>query len=766
MLSFESWTFALIGSIAALAPLTIHRVARRRHRVLGWAAMELLQRALKRGRRRVELRDALLLVLRTLAVLLFAFAMARPFRSRGPAGAASDQAVHAVILIDNSLSMGYRTLQGTLLETAKAKARDAVERLPRGSRVSVLPLCGAAEPGPVRGFRSLEDAVNAIESIGLADRAPSLARALDLAIAGLSPEDAPLARRALLLSDQQQGLWPAESLSERLDKLPPLEVIQVRAAGASAVDPAENTWVSDFRIAGGFAEPDSDQGAAAATATATVTFIAEIRRRGSGPRLGIEALLSVNGAAVASRLVDLHPDRPEELRFTCRLELPAAGAGRTLAAASLELSPDRLPQDDRRFLVFPILWTLPVGFVDAAGTSDDRLGSRVGETFHLRKLLGPRTALHCRLDELDRRVLQGLRLLVLAGIRSPDAAAGPIRDFVERGGQLVIAAGADFDPRAWSDGAWLDGAGILPAPLEENRIGSPAGAAGAAAAPLRLDPASLDPQIFSGDGLEAGDLAALCAQAYFFAAVACGRPEDRLELAPPPRALAGFAGGLPFIVERRIGSGRTVFIASGVYSDWNNLTRTSAVLLVDRLLRDALRRALPERTIAAADRATLPIDTAERHLRFALRRPSGAVEPLAVEALDAERLGVSIRGLNERGIYSIDAGVPDGAGAGAAGGAWSVALAVNGPEVESAPVYSRDDAIRARPDAGRLVFLDADSTTPSADLAGEGQGLWKWLMSGALLCLLLELVVLRALSGGRAAPAPAWRAQPRGGIAP
>jgi len=37
---------------------------------------------------------------------------------------------------------------------------------------------------------------------------------------------------------------------------------------------------------------------------------------------------------------------------------------------------------------------------------------------------------------------------------------------VAQGGRLLLAAGADFDPAAWTAAAWLDGAGILPAPLD------------------------------------------------------------------------------------------------------------------------------------------------------------------------------------------------------------------------------------------------------------------------------------------------------------
>src|SRR6185369_6577640 len=66
---------------------------------------------------------------------------------------------------------------------------------------------------------------------------------------------------------------------------------------------------------------------------------------------------------------------------------------------------------------------------------------------------------------------ESARLVVIAGVADPGPAVPLLRDFVRQGGQLFIAAGGDFDPAAWTRSAWLDGAGILPAPLAEQAFG-------------------------------------------------------------------------------------------------------------------------------------------------------------------------------------------------------------------------------------------------------------------------------------------------------
>ena len=71
--------FAAAGAVAAAGPIVIHLLNRRRFRVISWAAMDFLREAVKRNRRILKLRDILLLILRTAAVLLFGLALARPY---------------------------------------------------------------------------------------------------------------------------------------------------------------------------------------------------------------------------------------------------------------------------------------------------------------------------------------------------------------------------------------------------------------------------------------------------------------------------------------------------------------------------------------------------------------------------------------------------------------------------------------------------------------------------------------------------------------
>lgn len=114
------------GAAAMAAPILIHLLARRRFRIIRWAAMEFLLDAERQNRRRVRMEEWILLALRCLAVLLIGTALARPFlRPAGLALFGGSKRSERVFLVDDSFSMAYEGESGTPFEQAKR----AVERL-------------------------------------------------------------------------------------------------------------------------------------------------------------------------------------------------------------------------------------------------------------------------------------------------------------------------------------------------------------------------------------------------------------------------------------------------------------------------------------------------------------------------------------------------------------------------------------------------------------------------------------------------------------
>ncbi|MBM4021231.1 MAG: VWA domain-containing protein [Planctomycetes bacterium] len=826
MLAFPpgSLPLALAGLAAAAAPIVIHILNRQRFRVLDWAAMDFLLEAASRSRSLLQLRDVLLLLLRTAAVVLFGLAIARPFLASG-AGAAGGGPVHAIVVLDNSLSMGREKLGGdkTLLDDARARAQQFIERLPPGSRTSVIPLCGPAGTFSFDGRRSAEDTKEALDSITVVDRPGSAAAAVDLAArAAQLAADLP-DKRVVFIGDQQSVTWPAGAGSllakeagaggEGL-KFDGMQVVQV------AADSVDNTWVESLRVEDGVADLN-----------APAIFTAVIRHEGAAPRSGVRVSLAVDGDQVAGSTIDLEPGQTREVSFTHEFHAVPAEGRPGFAPATVTLPPDRVPGDDTRSVVAPVLASVPVVFVDQTGAGEEnpRL-NRFGETRHLRRLLAPLVAgeelrrnlvqvRHLKIDALDREALADVRLVVVAGVPEPGPAVTLLREFVAQGGRLVIAAGADFDPAAWNATGWLEGRGILPVPLA-GPIGQLPESATGDIKPFFLDWKTMkDEPLFRLPGTPEEELADLYESPVFFQAVACeadaakvaqiaaadvawaaeeqaersrltaevarlsdlesrGRatPTDRealrqaredLEAVAPtwlswaaaseseaapkpqgPRVLAAFDNGLPFLVSRQIGRGEVVCVTSGLFSPWNTLPKTNAILLFDRLLRSLLATTLPDLNVATADQFTIPLGSADRRADIRLVRPGERQESLAVEALGGDAYGVTIRDMTARGVYTIVASKADLADRERRDMVlWDRPWAANGEPRESEPGVLNAASFAAKTDdsdAFRWVERDAPISIDGASVSGQGS--WWWLLLAAIGCLVAENALLARMN--------------------
>ena len=216
----------MAGAIAAAGPLVIHLLNRRRFRTVKWAAMDFLREAVQRNRRILEIRDLLLLALRTLAVLLFGLALARPFFSNSAGSLEDRQPLHAILMLDNSRSMSYESLGGSLLDRAKLQARQYLEKLPAGSRATIIPGCGHSAAISHEPYANLEAAAEAIGKIEIDDRPLSQLRVVN--VAQEAQQTLPgLAKRLVFWGDQQRQNWRGLDTPEAFHALPAMQLVNI-----------------------------------------------------------------------------------------------------------------------------------------------------------------------------------------------------------------------------------------------------------------------------------------------------------------------------------------------------------------------------------------------------------------------------------------------------------------------------------------------------------------------------------------------------------
>jgi len=885
MPKFYEGAFALAGLIAASGPVIIHLLNRRRYRVVSWAAMDFLRQAMQRNRKAVQLRDLIILLLRCLAVALFGAGLARPFlqgassatlliglvtlmavvaavvsagsgilaeephKRRGAflitgvtglvaalsllsmfAGAgdaaggllAGRQPVHAVLILDNSMSMGVESLEGSLLDRAKVKAAEFIDALPSGSQIHLIPLCSSGENETSSVWRNKAEARAALERITLTDRTARASYGLEQAAEACRQVPELPSKRIALLSDQQVSLWSAGVSESLLQALPDLQIMKL-----APQDPVENVRIVDFQLPDGVADTETP-----------ATFTATIENSGSASVAGAQVVLAIDEVDVATQSIDLEPGQLREIEFRQRFDavtdtgaLGSGAASSTSLTATLTVKADAgagddLPRDNSRHLVVPVVAGLPVVFIDQFGEDENLDRGDAGETLRLRRLLAPRTSTdeeenrqlvrirHVTVDQVNEELLADARLVVMAGVEAPGEAVSLLRQYVEQGGPLVIAAGADFNPEAWQTEAWLDGAGILPAPLESSLVGQLPETATGPLVPFFLDFNSLQHSFFLIEGESRESLEDLYRLPIFFRAAgfdlseaslsalikaetdrltrvrtelnqltaangadsdsgsASGSAapavvdEDRLrELKPEwlrwageevraaldelpvatlaersrPLVLARYTQeGRPFLLERRIGAGRLLFVTSGLYSSWNTLTGTNAIVVFDRMLRSLLRETLPDRTFDTGATVSLPAQRAA-HLRWTVTPPDGQTEALSIEALSASRSGLRVRRTSLQGLYQVQAIESDGT----TEQQRSVTpLAFNCPSEESDLETLDEDAFRQKIAQPSIRWLEGDEALSIEGARLRGRDLWKWMIAATLLFLLTEMGML------------------------
>ena len=157
----------LVGLVGAALPVIIHLIGQRKAPTVRFAAFDFLVAVNKRLARREKLRQLLLLMLRTLAVVAMVMAMARPMPPT--VVVSTEEARLLVLIVDASDSMAYLQDGKSLLEHAKEKAAELVSHLQDGDSVSLTvvgELIKTPFQAPTMDHRAVRDAISNIELVG------------------------------------------------------------------------------------------------------------------------------------------------------------------------------------------------------------------------------------------------------------------------------------------------------------------------------------------------------------------------------------------------------------------------------------------------------------------------------------------------------------------------------------------------------------------------------------------------------------------------
>jgi hypothetical protein len=682
----------ILGALAIAAPVVFHLIRRTPRGEVPFSSLMFLQPTPPRLTRRSRLDDLPLLLLRAAALGLLALAFARPFlRSSALLAPPEAERRRIALLIDTSASMR----RADLWAQAQAQAARVIAEGRPGDALAVLAFDGAprtlvtfAESAslPPDGRKAVARA--AVERLSPTYGATDLGRALVAAVA--ATEDAAdatakagrVARRIVLVSDLAQGSrhdalgefeWPADV---DLDLRP----VSTNAANAGA------QWLAD-------AEPEPGAGTSTGEPPLRVRVANDPGAKAENFQL---AWIDAAGKDLAPAVAAYVP--PGESRVV--------NIKRHDGATRLALRGDAHPFDNTLYLAAAPRETATVLYA-GSDAPDDPNGSlyylrRVFEDSPVRPAKVATAPPNAAIDPASDRATR----LVVVDAELPAESVANLKAFAEAGGTVLFVA-----------------AKAGPSPTLAAMAGGPGG-------PIDEAPAG-------GDAL----LAEIAFDHPLFAPLAGPQFNDFTHIRfwkhrrladgaiPDGRVLARFEGGDPAIVEKPLGRGRLVVLASGWAPADSQLARSSKfVPIMAALLAGREPPPAEAAGYTVGDRVPLPADAANA----VVRKPDGASVnlPAGAEAFDAA---------DTPGVYELRAG-PD-----------PRPFAVNLDPLESrtAPLavetLERLGCRLAKPDAARAIDPDAVRQMQNAELEGS-QKLWRSVLLAAIIVLIIETV----LSGRRA----------------
>ena len=166
----------------ASLPVIIHLLNLRRYKTVYFSNTRLLENLEQEQKRRTRLKDILVLLLRTLAIIMLVLAFAMPVKKSAQSTACSGK---VVFYIDNSLSMTTTGSNGPNIETAKNTAFDILKTYPFDTEFMILTnelesdqqlfydqstaINRLARISPSAQSRSLQEILNKIDNLTIKD---------------------------------------------------------------------------------------------------------------------------------------------------------------------------------------------------------------------------------------------------------------------------------------------------------------------------------------------------------------------------------------------------------------------------------------------------------------------------------------------------------------------------------------------------------------------------------------------------------------------
>ncbi len=625
-----------VGMAAMGVPIVIHLLARRRFRRIRWAAMTFLLEAEKQNRRRMRLRELLLLGLRCLVMVLTGLLIARPFFSKviwGSQGFGGSR-VSVWVVLDDSLSMADASMGRSTFELAKGWLGRSIESF--GSQVPPPALtvirCSRPEslwldhvsldPSDIPKIRFQ------IGSLKPSQQSADFTRIFTSVRDRLLAEDVASTAAVYVISDFQESDWTPPIVADQPSgsALTPLTAFADWPVGRT---PPTLTLVSATEVhRSNLAITDLQPEESVLTAATENRFRATVANFGDAVSLPMELAVEVNDIARPSIPIPPIPVGQSTSMMFDVIFPQENGQQLSAAIRGVDAARNFLSLDDRRIFAANVRPAISALVVD--GEPDTyRLRD---EVTLLRTALKPEGRITSGIspviiedDALQTTDLFSHDVIILANVRQvSDETVYRLEKFVTCGGGLAIFFGDQVDAGVYNYLLWNDGAGLLPA-RPDFSVTIPDGQP---ALTLSVDqPNHPVVAVFSGQNNP------FISQVGFRSFTAC----SVASLDNPAKAsgnrlatvLAHFsdAEAHPAIVERSFGKGRVILFASSADLEWNDWAKSPSYVVAMVQTARHLARSADTCHVLVGEPLVVTTDPRWDSSNVTIRTPDYPVEP-------------------------------------------------------------------------------------------------------------------------------------------
>ncbi len=715
--SFLAPAFAIAGLALASIPILIHILNRRRYKIVDWAAMNFLLRAMKKNRRRMRFEQWLLLATRCLALGLLGLALARPLGCDNTSNASfgGRTGLH-VFVIDNSYSMAYQSNRAganTHLEQAKIVAGQMIDKLSAGGEAVVIITAGKPAAGvlpkPSYDLQQSRAILNRVpQSYGATDLPAAFRIAIDV-----GRENQRQANKNLyILSDATASAWQgADAAAMKAEGSELASLFHVVSFNLSR-GPQWNQAVLDVHPSSNLITTNTQFGA---------DFVASVKGFGS-PREGT-LQWKVDGRLLAGGgPLKLDTGTAPQTETQTQLQMAIKAGGPHLITASI-IGDDPLQVDNTRSRVVNVLSQLKALIVEGEHGAGQEGGSGLNLQAALAGLSQSGGADGFAAPdlisdlELSGKVLTDYRAVILCGVAQlTPSEADQLQLFVQNGGTLMVFLGENISQDNYNQ--VMLPRHLIPGPLTKRMI-----AAEDKSFYFDFNPHGvLHPLLKAFANQETSGLENAQAFGYWQTDVP-NDPQLRVLNWKPAEGTHVDPGTKPdpAITAQTLGQGRVVFISTSANEEWITFTRKPVYTeLVNELLSGSVNVGDSWMNLLVGDRLQVPA-TLKLTATPTLTDPKATPIPLELTAGADGSATYRSPLLQQPGVYTL------------ATGNGTVPVAVNLPS-EEADVHTIDNAAIKTALGGIDIALNDDQVPAVTELTASPND-WGWTVMLVVLCV-------------------------------